>query len=172
MPGNVAHSAPRFPATEMLRRLGNLPLGDPIRTAAMYEARARDCLTESLWNARAGHARAAWIFRRDFEHDMAQARETLDGALEKSLDGCVISGVRSSRADMRTARSGYVDVLPRAAELAPLQHEAACEFEARMRSAAQRLARRESGHKSPVTRAPRAKRETVGERYLRLAGVA
>ena len=77
----------RFPATAMLRQLGDLPLGDPIRTAAMFEARARDSLAEAQWNGRASYARAAWVFRLQFEDDMERAREILaEAAAEEAAD--------------------------------------------------------------------------------------
>jgi len=47
----------------------------------MYEARAKDCLAEAQWNARAGHVVAAEIFQRGYEKDMHAARQTLAKAL-------------------------------------------------------------------------------------------
>jgi hypothetical protein len=42
--------------------------------AAMYQARARDALAESVWHERAGLPAAAAVFRRQHDEDMELAR--------------------------------------------------------------------------------------------------
>ena len=73
-------STSRFPAIELLRRLGDLPLDDPIRMAAMYEARARHSLALARSSASSGHVAAAEIFTRQYTEDMAKARAVLAAA--------------------------------------------------------------------------------------------
>ena len=74
-------SPPLYPAIEMLRRLGDVPSGDPIRVAAICEARGRDCLREAQWHAHIGHDATADTYYRAYKSDMEQARKTLAAAL-------------------------------------------------------------------------------------------
>jgi hypothetical protein len=70
----------RFPAIEMLRQYPDVGVSDPIHRAAMFEARARDCLAEARWNEQAGHAPAAAVFFASYEADMQHSREILEAA--------------------------------------------------------------------------------------------
>lgn len=71
----------------MLRRLGDLPLSDPVCTAAMLECRARDALREARVEETAGRAEAARVFYRQFTEDMAAARRVLvDATTSETLD--------------------------------------------------------------------------------------
>jgi hypothetical protein len=83
---NSAATPPRFPAIKMLRRLGNIPIGDPIRLAAMYEARARDCLAQSTWHGEGQNPAAGEIFRSAYEIDMQKAKAVLAAAAKEPED--------------------------------------------------------------------------------------
>lgn len=68
---------PRFPAMELLRVAGDVEIGDPLHTAAMYEARARDALADARAEERAGRAASAVVFHRQVAEDISRAREVL-----------------------------------------------------------------------------------------------
>ena len=70
---------PRFVATESLRRYP-VPLGDPVRTAAMWEADARDRFLDARWHELHGNASAAEVFRMSAARSLRIARETLEAA--------------------------------------------------------------------------------------------
>jgi hypothetical protein len=73
----------QFPALEVFARLGgDLAIDDPVRSAACFEARARDAFREGDWHARNGFAAAADVFERAGYADMERAAEILAAVLQ------------------------------------------------------------------------------------------
>jgi hypothetical protein len=71
-----------FPAIELLYQLADVRIGDPLHTAAMYEARAKDALANARAEERAGRAASAAVFHRQVTEDIARARDVLRASLE------------------------------------------------------------------------------------------
>ncbi len=70
----------------MLLRYPDVPIGDPVRKAAMYEARARAALAEAAWHERHGNAQAALVFGDAADRDVRTAREILEATASAEHD--------------------------------------------------------------------------------------
>jgi hypothetical protein len=79
----AGESSVRFVAIESLRRYPDLPLSDPVRVAAMWEADARDRLREARWNDLHGNVAAAEAFRSSAATSLRMARAILEAAAGK-----------------------------------------------------------------------------------------
>lgn len=59
---------------------------DPVHTAAMYQARARDAARDAQFERRAGREHSAVIFDRMASDDIARARSILEAAASSEDD--------------------------------------------------------------------------------------
>jgi hypothetical protein len=74
-------SRPRYPAIKMLRKFPDVPIGDPLRTAAMFEARARDSLADAHGEERAGRLESAAVFLHQHDEDLLLAQQVIETAV-------------------------------------------------------------------------------------------